>query len=318
MTDLNLGALAATTLRNHRKSLADNLSNHNAFLNRLDKKGGIKEVADGGRTIVEPLIYGSNSSVQFYGDYDNFTPPTTQQDVVDGSEWNWKQMGGFLSISGMEQIKNSGAERIISLLDARKKQLQAQMRNSAATSLYSDGTASASKEFGGLKLIVADDPTAAGTVGGINQVANAFWRNYYSAAAATSSSTVQARMNTAWLNLVRGMDKPDLILADDDMYNYYETSLQALQRFTDSDQARAGFTSLKYKDADVVFDDACNDKHMYFLNTDSLFFRYAKDRWFDVGDARQVTNADYIVIPVFVAGNLTCNNRSLNGVVIAS
>ena len=318
MADANVGALVATTLRNRRKSLADNVTVNNALLDRMDKKGQLKEVAQGGRTIFEPLIYGSNSSVQFYDGYDTFTPPTVTQETIDGSEWNWKQLGGFVAISGREQVMNSGKAQVVDLVEARIKQLQAQLRNTASTSLYSDGTGSSGKEFGGLRLIVADDPTAAGTVGGINQVTNTFWRNYFSAAAATTSATVTARMNAAWLNTIRGTDKVDLILGDDDMFTYYWTSLQANARFTDPKSADAGFTSLKYMSADVVYDDACPDKHMYFLNTDSLAFRYAPNRWFEVGDAQKVLNADYSVTPVWVMGNLTCNNRALNGVVIAS
>jgi hypothetical protein len=318
MADANVGALVATTLRNRRKSLADNVTVNNALLDRMDKKGQLKEVAQGGRTIFEPLIHGSNSSVQFYDGYDTFTPPTVTQETIDGSEWNWKQLGGFVAISGREQVMNSGKAQVVDLVEARIKQLQAQLRNTASTSLYSDGTGSSGKEFGGLRLIVADDPTAAGTVGGINQVTNTFWRNYFSAAAATTSATVTARMNAAWLNTIRGTDKVDLILADDDMFTYYWTSLQANARFTDPKSADAGFTSLKYMSADVVYDDACPDKHMYFLNTDSLAFRYAPNRWFEVGDAQKVLNADYSVTPVWVMGNLTCNNRALNGVVIAS
>ena len=57
---------------------------------------------------------------------------------------------------------------------------------------------------------------------------------------------------------------------------------------------------------------------MYFLDTDSLSFRYFADRWFDVGDARTVTNADYEVVPVWVMGNLTCSDRARNGVLLAS
>lgn len=318
MADANVGALVATTLRNRRKSLADNVSNHNALLNRMDQKGQLKEVAQGGRTIFEPLIYGSNSSVQFYDGYDSFTPPTVTQETIDGSEWNWKQLGGFVAISGREQVLNSGKAQVVDLVEARIKQLQAQLRNTASTSLYSDGTGSSGKEFGGLRLIVADDPTAAGTVGGINQVTNSFWRNKFSAAAATTSLTIKARMNAMWLSTVRGKDAVDLILGDDDMYTYYETSLQEQARFTSPKMADAGFTSLKYKDADVVFDDACPDKHMYFLNTDSLAFRYAPNRWFEVGDAQKVLNADYSVTPIWVMGNLTCNERARNGVIIAS
>ena len=318
MAAANVGALVATTLRNRRKSLADNVSNHNALLSRMDKKGQIKEVAQGGRTIFEPLIHGSNSSVQFYDGYDTFTPPTVTQETIDGAEYDWKQLGGFVAISGREAVLNSGKAQVIDLVEARIKQLQAQLRNTASTSLYSDGTGSSGKEFGGLRLIVADDPTAAGTVGGINQVTNSFWRNYYSAAASTTKSNIKDRMNAAWLNTIRGQDKVDLILADDDMFTYYWTSLQDQARFTDPKMADAGFTSLKYMSADCVYDDACPDKHMYFLNTDSLAFRYAPNRWFDVGSERQVLNADYSVTPVWVMGNLTCSNRGLNGVVIAS
>jgi hypothetical protein len=318
MADANVGALVATTLRNRRKSLADNVTKHNALLARMDSKGQLKEVAQGGRTIFEPLIYGDNSSVQFYDGYDTFTPPTVTQETIDGSEWNWKQLGGFVAISGREQVMNSGKAQVVDLVEARIKQLQAQLRNTASTSLYSDGTGSSGKEFGGLRLIVADDPTTAGTVGSINQVSNSFWRNKFSPSTATTSGTIKARMNAMWLNTVRGMDKVDLILADDDMFTYYETSLQDQARFTDSKSADAGFTSLKYKDADVVFDASCPDKRMYFLNTDSLAFRYAPNRWFEVGDAQKVLNADYSVTPVWVMGNLTCNNRALNGVIIAS
>lgn len=318
MASPNVGALVATTLRNRRKSLADTVSNHNALLWLMDKKGQIKEVAQGGRTIFEPLIHGSNSSVQFYDGYDTFTPPTVGQEAIDGAEYNWKQLGGFVAISGREAVINSGKAQVIDLVEARIKQLQANLKNSASTSLYSDGTGSSGKEFGGLRLLVADDPTAAGTVGGINQVTFPFWRNQFSAAAATTKSSVKGRMNSMYLQTLRGKDHTDLILCDDDFYTYYEESLQDAARFTDSKMADAGFNSLKYKGANVVYDDACPDKHMYFLNTDSLAFRYAPNRWFEVGDERPVLNADYSVTPVWVMGNLTTNNRALNGVIIGS
>lgn len=318
MPDAYVGALVTTTLRNRRKSLADNVTIHNALLNRMDSKGQIKEVAQGGRSIFEPLIYGANSSVQFYDGFDTFTPPTVNQDTVDGSEWSWKQLGGFVAISGREQVMNSGKAQVIDLVEARIKQLQAQLRNTASASLYSDGTGSSGKEFGGLRLIVADNPAAAGTVGGINQVAYPFWRNYVNPTAVTTAANITARMNATWLSTIRGSDKPDLILADDDMFGFYWASLQVNARFADSKTADAGFTSIKYMSADVTYDDSCPDRRMYFLTTDSLAFRYAPNRWFDVGESQKVLNADYSVTPVWVMGNLTTNNRALNGVIIAT
>ena len=313
----NVGALVATTLRNRKKELADNVLQHNALLFRMDAGGNVREVAQGGRTIFEPLIYGTNSSVQFYEGYETFTPPTVQ-DTVDGAEYNWKQLGGFVSISGLEMVQNSGKFAAVDLLEARTKQLKSQLRNTAGAALYSNGTGSGGKEFGGLQLLVADNPAAAGTVGGIDQVANSFWRNQVSASAVFNNTNALSRMNTIYLQCVRDGDKPDLILADAEMFGQYELTQQQLQRFTDEKMAKAGFISYKYKTADVVYDDNCPTRHMYFLTTSALAFRYAPSRWFEVGDERQVTNADYEVVPVWTMGNMTCNNRSLQGVIISS
>lgn len=317
MPAANLGDLVATTLRNVSKKVADNVTNDNSFFRRLNEKGNIKKSVSGGREIDEAIMHGTNSSVQFYDGYDTFTPPT-DQNVIDLATYNWKQLGGFVSISGKESMMNRGPDQRFDFVETRTKQLIANMQNTFSTSLYSDGTGSAGKELGGLKLLVADDSTAAGTIGGINQVTNPFWQNYFSAAAATTSTNINSRMNAAWLQTKRGRDSTDLILCDDDFYTYYWESLQALQRFTSESFGDRGGGELKYKSADVVYDDQCTNKRMYFLNTDYLFFKYAESRWFDVGKNRTIQNADYDVVPVFVMGNLTCANRKRQGVIIAS
>lgn len=255
--------------------------------------------------------------MQFYDGYETFTPDTAG-DVVDASEWQWKQLGGFVAISGKEMVMNSGKFQAVDLLEARIKHLKAQLRNTTASSIYGDGTAYTGKEFGGLKLIVADSPSSAGTVGAIDQAANSFWRNNVSTSAVFNTANALSRMNTHYLANIRGQDKPDLILTDAEMFGQYEVTQQTLQRFTDTKMADQGFVSYKYKTADLVYDENCTARRMYFLNTDSLCFKYAPNRWFNVGESRQVTNADYEIVPVMTMGNLTCNNRALNGVIISS
>ena len=53
--------LVTTTLRNHKKGIKDNITNRNALLNRMYKKGNYR-TEDGGLSIVEPLDYNSNST----------------------------------------------------------------------------------------------------------------------------------------------------------------------------------------------------------------------------------------------------------------
>lgn len=315
MATINIGEIVATTLRNRQGELADNVTNHNALFMRLNKKGNIRPL-DGGRTIVQELEYAENSTVAWYSGYETLN--TTPQEVFDAAEYDWKQLAGTVSISGLEEVKNSGKEAIINLLDARISNLRKSLRNTASTAIYADGTGSSGKELGGLQLLIDDDPTASATVGGINQNTYSFWRNQYSASAATSAGNILSRMNTMWLSCIRGTDKPDFIAADDDMYTYFEASLQQNQRFSDASLAAAGFESLKYKTADVFYDDQCPNKHMYFVNTDYLFLRPHKARQFVPLDDRNSLNQDAKVIPVVWAGNMTCSNRSLQGVIIAS
>lgn len=315
MATINIGEIVATTLRNRSGELADNVTNHNALFMRVNKKGNIKPV-DGGRTIIQELEYAENSTVAWYSGYEtlNITP----QEVFDAAEYDWKQLAGTVSISGLEEIKNAGKEQVINLLESRIKNLMKSLKNTAATATYADGTGTGGKELGGLRLLVADDPTASSTVGGINQNTYSFWRNQYSGAAASSSGNILSRMNSMWLTCIRGTDKPDIIPADSTMYTHFEASLQQNQRFSDASMAEAGFESLKYKTADVFYDDQCPTKHMYFLNTDYLFLRPHKTRQFVPLEDRNSLNQDATVIPVVWAGNMTCSNRSLQGVVIAS
>lgn len=327
MSALNLGEIAATTLRNRKKSIADNITEDNWLWTTLDSKGRIGTV-NGGRTIVEPLSYATNSSAKWYSGYETFTI-TEQADQVDAAEYSPKQLGGFLLISGEEAAMNSSKHAALSLIKARTDVLEATLKNLAATGIYADGTGTSGKEFGGLQLLVADDPTAAGTPGGINQATQAFWRNQTDVKTGTTmftSSVVTGWMNSMWLACKRGRDVPDIIAADYVAYTAYEESLQQYQRFTNNSKlAAAGFEALKYKSADVLADDQCpagdgstgdGGGRMYFLNTDYLSIKCYKGRKFNVGKTRQIDDADYSATPVTLMGNLTCSNRARQGVIV--
>jgi hypothetical protein len=215
----------------------------------------------------------------------------------------------------LEQVKNSGEQAIINLLEARINVLEKSMMNSLSTSIYSDGTGSSGKEVGGLQLLVADSGT--GTVGGINSSTFTFFQNKQSTATSSAFSTtnVQADMNDMYLQLVRGADSPDLIMAGTNAYKSFLGSLQAIQRITSDDLANSGFTSVQYLNSDVVFDSACNTNRMYFLNTDYLRLEVAASRDFVPGEAKMSVNQDAMVTPMFWSGNLTCSNRALQGVI---
>ena len=291
MTSPNLSEIITTTLRNRSRALADNVSNHNPLLNRMRERGNLTQVT--GRDIVRELEYADNSTVSFYNGYEILD--TSPSDVLTAAVFDYKQLAGNVTISGREQIQNSGEQQLINLLEARIGNLERSMENSLASSLFSDGTGSSSKEIGGLQLVVADAGT--GTVGGINSSTFTFFQNKEATATSSAFSTanIQSDMNGLYIQLVRGTDAPDLVVAGSTPYTTYLSTLQALQRVADSRLADLGFTAVKYLNSDVVYDSNCAATRMYFLNTNYLRLETAAGRDFVPGDAKESINQDATV-----------------------
>ena len=207
-----LTELYSTTRANRDMPLADNVTNHNAFLYLLDKGQYIKN-ANGGRDLTEPLLYGEYSNAKWYDGYETFTVDTSEE-VVTAAVYEWKQLGGFAFISGKEEHMNVGKHAAVDLVTAKDEGLIATLKNKAAIALYNDGVTDP-KAWGGLQYLIADDPTAAGTPGGIDQAAEAWWRNQTSGdVGGITATNIQGEMNSMYLATLRGQDKTNLILAD--------------------------------------------------------------------------------------------------------
>lgn len=317
--------IVTTTLRSRTGKLADNVSKNNALLARLSAKGKRKMV-NGGRTIVQEIEYAENGTFKRYSGYEalNISP----SDVFTSAEYNYAQAAVAISMSGLEMIQNSGEAAIIDLLASRIGNAERTMKNNIALDIYSDGTADGGRQIGGLQLLVSSTPTT-GTVGGIDRstTAGTFFRNkkfggVADGGAAVTSANIQSYMNRLYVQLVRGADKPDLIVADNNYWRLYLESLQAIQRINSSDEAMAGFSSLKYMDADVVLDGGYGGgspaNTMYMLNTDYIYFRPASGRNFEpLGDERMSVNQDAMVKLIGFAGNVTLSNGFLQGVLVA-
>src|ERR1700686_1106480 len=153
-----------------------------------------------------------------------------------------------------------GEEAIIDLLESRIMNAEDTFMNGLSQGIYGDGTVTGS--VGGLQLLVATSPST-GVIGGIDRSQWTFWQNQTWSAVTNgnsvlSSATIMQQMDALWVQLIRGRDYPDLIIADNTTYRYYLNALQSIQRIgpenTAPDLAEFGFTSLKYLNADVVLD----------------------------------------------------------------
>ncbi len=315
--------MVVTTDRHWASGITDNMAANNGLMYFLKKKGGIiTSDFGGGYEMVERLSYAENSTYQRYEGYDELN--TGASDVLTAAKFPVRQAALHVTASGREVRMNMGSpERMLDLVKERKDNAKQTAMNKFSEDLYSDG--SATNQINGLANLIQTN--GQGTVGGIDSATYTFWRNKFKEMTgtnlaatpnATNAASLKADMGSLWLSLTIGSDSPDLILASHDMYVLYETGEQQLQRYADSELAQSGFTTLKYKSANVIFDDNTNfattAEKMYFLNTKYIRIKQHPEAKWTMDDAKTPVNQDAIVVPCYWMGNLTIKSRRLQGV----
>lgn len=309
--------MVTTTKRNLASSLADNVSNHNALFRQMKRKGKFK-TENGGYEIMCPLEYAENGTYQRYTGYEPLN--TEASDVLTSAKFDWRQAAIHVTASGDEIRKNAHSrEGMKKLVQARKDVAMKTAANQMSIDIYSDG--SLDNQINGLANLIQTN--GQGTVGGINSATFDFWQNQYHEMTGTDAydkDTIRKGMSQLWLLTTRGTDTPDTITMSHDFYTVFEAGIEDRARYTEKDSANEGFISLKYKNADVFFDDNTNfgttAEKAYFLNTDYLYLVQHRDASWTMDDEKRPVNMDAVVIPIYWMGNMMCSNRALQGVLI--
>jgi len=309
-------ALLSTTLQNYQPTLVDNIFKDLVLLDHLNSNGRIM-MEEGGTSIVEPVLYGVNDTVNSYSGYDSID--LTPQNGISAAQYQWKQMATSIAISGIEEAQNRGTEAIIKLLNAKIMQAEMSIKSSLNTMLFGDGAGNGGKDFNGLGNIIG---TQNNTVGGINASDNTWWNPYEDSSAATLVTTDMAKV---YNNASKGSDTPDLIVTTEPLFAKYESLLVANIRYQDVKKANSGFQNLMFKQTPVVFDFAVpgnqsSSAKMFFINSKYLKLAGMSGHWFNTTDFQNGTvagvDARYALILAF--GNLTASNRARQGYLLAN
>jgi hypothetical protein len=299
----NFDNLLTTTLANYRKTLTDNVFTARPLTYTLMEKGRIR-MLNGGTKIVEPLIYGLNSTVGSYSGYDSIA--LTPQEGISAAEFEWRQYAASISISGMEEAKNNGDQEIINLLEAKIMQAEESMREGFNTMFFGDGTGNSSKNWNGLGNLVE----SGNTVGGIDSSTYTWWQSKEDNSVAALTI---AQMSSMYNTVSVGNDHPDTLLTTQTLFEKYEALLQPNLRYTDTKTADAGFQNLLFKAAPVMYDTGCTAGTFFFLNSKYLTLVGHSDKWFSQTAfiSPEDTDARYALIMCY--GNLTVRNRAKQG-----
>ena len=299
----NFDNLLTTTLANYRSTLTDNVFTARPLTYKLMENGRIR-MLNGGTKIVEPLIYGQNSTVGSYSGYETLS--LTPQEGISAAEFEWKQYAASIAISGIEEAKNNGEQEIINLLEAKIMQAEESMRESFNQMFFADGTGNSSKDWNGLGNLVE----SGNTVGGINSSTYTWWASKEDNDAVALSL---ADMSSLYNNVSVGNDHPDLLLTTQTLFEKYEALLQPQLRYTDAKTADAGFQNLLFKAAPVVFDASCTAGIMYFMNSKYITLVGHSGKWFQQTAFVRPEDLDARYALIMCYGNLTCRNAKKQG-----
>jgi hypothetical protein len=297
----------------------DNIFEDYWLLNRLKDGDGFMSV-DGGDVITASLEYATNQTVAWYSDLETIS--TTRQDVFDRAEFSWKEIAGTVVQSELESAINQGSAKKFDLLDGKLKNLRSSLDSTINTALFSDGTGSTNKEIGGLRHIIATDPTT-GTRGGINSANFSFWRSQQTSGAKTTSAfdNLRATMRSIYNLCSNGYagQHPKFGATTRTVFEGFEGLLLANERFTDKSSGEGGFKNetLKFKGMMLSYDNDCPTGIMYFCNPKFLKLAYAKGHWYKAHPSVEPANQTAKVFKVHAIANLIATNLRMLGCVTA-
>lgn len=318
MSNPNFNQLLTTTLQKFSKTLTDNVFKDRVLLYLLKEKERVR-VLDGGRNIVEELIYAEGEAGS-YGEWEQVA--ITPQDGLTAAEYPWRQLYATIAISGLQELQNAGDSQIINLLEAKVMQAEETLKERLNAMLFGDGTGNSGKDFLGLEALIG----ATGTVGGINSatVGNEYWRSYVDTfnGVADPGTWLTREMTTAFNTSSKGSDTVGWLIGAQDVFEEYEASLHPQVRYQDKASANAGFTNLLFKQKPFYWDEICPAGTVYGINPKYLKLVGHKQRWFKqspftenpidsahaTSGAATFVDARYAVITA--VGNLTMNNRA--------
>lgn len=333
-------SIVASVLDKVRDKVEDQITRNNKLLYFYKKSGNMKKVGSGGDRYRVSLMYelAAADSYSSFGQID-----VTPTDGITSAFYDWRQAAAAVSISGLEEFRNRGSERIFDLLKERTTQAvlgledlfsKGLLQGQAAIDGTSVTTARTSAVNGSvfvdpLPLLVSIDGT--GTVGGIAAGTETWWKNQF----ADDSSSSFAGFLKALRNMHNRCSKggggaagsPDLHITNQDTYELYESALAALHQNQSYVNADIPFQNVAFKGKPVIWDENVVDAKnadttasgsdagtWYMLNTNYLGLTVDSSHNFSVGDFVNPENQDAKTALVLWYGTHWTSNRRKQGV----
>jgi hypothetical protein len=293
--------VSAITEKYFVKKAVDNIFDSDPLLKRSKSKGWYKKI-DGGTQIVVPLNYALNNAGGWYSG--SQTLNTTDADNITAATYDWRQLYETISVSRIDELKNSGVAQVVDLVKAKTQIAEKTMLDRMGDGLYSAGTDS--QAISGLRVIV----DSANTVGGISQSTYSWWQSQEDSSTTTLTlAALQTQFNALCIN----NEQPTVGMATRANYNRLWALLQPQQRFVDAETAKAGFSSLMFNGVPVIAGAKVPANHLFWLNENYLYLWAHKDEDMVFKPFESPINQNVKVAKLFWAGALGTDNCRMHG-----
>jgi hypothetical protein len=333
-------SIIASVLDKVRDKVEDQITTGNKLLYFYRKSGNWKSVGSGGDRYRVSLMYelAAADSYSNFGQID-----VTPSDGMTSAFFDWRQAATAVSISGLEEFKNRGSERVFDLLKERTTQSVLGLEELFSKGMLQghasiDGTSvttartstvNASTFIDPLPLLVQYSPTS--TVGGISASTETWWKNQTADdASSTFAGFLQSLRNMYNLCSKGGgaaKGSPDFHLCNQATYELYESALAAAHRNPSYETADIPFQNVTFKGKPVVWDEYVIDAKngdttasgsdagtWYMLNSNYLGVSFDKSHNFTVGDFVNPENQDAKTALILWYGVHWVSNRRKQGV----
>jgi len=337
-------SIVASVLDKVRGAVEDQITANNKLLYFYRKSGNWKGVSSGGDRYRVSLMYelGAADSYSSFGQID-----VTPSDGMTSAFFDWRQAAAAVSISGLEEFKNRGTERVFDLLKERTTQSvlgletlfsKGMLQGQGSVDSTSITTARTSSVNGStfidpLPLLVEYSPTS--TVGSISATTETWWKNQIGGSTGDSAASTFAAFLQELRHLYNLCSKggggakgsPDFCVADQSTYELYEAALAAAHRNPSYTKGDIAFENVAFKGATVVWDEFVPDVKnadlaptgadsgtWYMLNSNYLGVAFDKSHNFTVGDFVMPENQDAKTALILWYGVHWASNRRKLGV----
>lgn len=224
-----------------------------------------------GRTLRVPVKVSKNGTGTSFRGFDTFSTAAT-----DNRQFMEYTPSFYQITCALPGDELSVADTDAKILDLMKLTIQSDtedMADDLGTIFYADGTGNGSKDPLGLAALV-DDGTSVATIGGLSRATYVTLKGTVTAQATLTLAAV----DTLWINVTSGAQKPTAIYTTEAVFNYYGQLLRPQERITKDVgtvkglSGGTGFTALYYNGKPILMDEKCTSGTFQMLNEDYLDF----------------------------------------------